>query len=162
VDKRTMFRPLIIFLAALALVAALALPAAGRPDTPEQRGIVALADTTASGTVSVMMGVERPGSERRACGFKDGYLVQRAEISERRIIVSDPLNRESWRSVQIPELENYSVQQITCLRSTQSGYLILVIGGFEAGTRTQRAIVISTGYPIRAELTKEQWDAGER
>lgn len=114
------------------------------------------------GSVTVYPGVERVGLERRACGFKDGIFIMRGEIERRQIVVSDPLNREYYRSAPIAELEGYAVQQITCNRSAQTGLLVLTVGGFYAGTSGQQALTIATDYPIAEEVTYEEYQAGKR
>lgn len=98
------------------------------------------------------MGEDREGQERRVGSFKDGIMVQKAEIVDRRIIVTDPLNKEYYRSDQIPELTNYAVQQINCNRSSQTGMLIITLGGFYVGGHRQQAITLSTDYRIKQEV----------
>lgn len=116
----------------------------------------------APGKVVVYPGLERPGTARVICTFKDGYFFNRAELVGRVVIVSDPLNRELWRSEPVPQLENYAPQNMTCERSSQSGTLLAGIGGFYAGSSGQQPLILSTDYPIRQEITFEQYQQGVR
>lgn len=121
------------------------------------------ANAAATGAgVDVYKGVDRPGKARNACGFQDGIFIQRGEIEDNRIVVTDPLNREYYRSDTIPALDNYAVQSLACIRSAQTGYLVVVVGGFYAGTGGQQSLTLSTAYPIAEPVTHEQYLAGQR
>jgi hypothetical protein len=110
----------------------------------------------AASGVSVYKGVERTGLERRACSFKDGSVVQRGEVSSQRIIVTSASNREYYRSDPVPELQNYAVQSLDCARSSNTGTLVVTIGGFYAGSNTSQSLMVNTPYFIRDEVTYEQ------
>lgn len=125
-------------------------------------GILWRADASAAGSVSVYPGVERPGLSRRACGFQDGIFIQRGEVEGNVFIVTDPLNREYYRSNPIPELDNYAVQSLICIRSAQTGQLVVVVGGFRAGSGGQQSLTLATDYVIREPITHEQYLAGQR
>lgn len=112
--------------------------------------------------VRVFQGLPLSGMARRAGTFKDGIYVQKVEVIAGSLVVTDPLNKVYYDSGYIPELDGYAVQSISCERSSQSGYLIVTIGGFYAGTSGQQSLVISTGYKIRGEVTHEQYLAGVR
>lgn len=116
----------------------------------------------ASGGVSVYPGVDRPGLARRACGFQDGIYIQRGEVEGTVFIVTDPLNREYYRSGSIPELDGYAVQSLICIRSAQTGQLVVVVGGFYAGSGGQKSLTLATDYAIREPVTHEQYLAGVR
>lgn len=99
---------------------------------------------------AVMMGTRFPGEKSRRCGFfKDGIYIQKVEIVGQTILVTDPLNKVYYRSEYLPQLNNYSVQQIGAVRSAQSGKLIVSIGGFYAGEDGMQSMVISTDYAVR-------------
>lgn len=99
---------------------------------------------------TVLMGKHYPGEKSRRAGFfKDGNLIQRVEIVGRRIVVTDPLNREYYRSEILNELTNYSVQQIGAVRSAQTGKLVVSIGGFYAGDDGMQSMVVATDYAVR-------------
>lgn len=106
----------------------------------------------------VMMGENHPGEKSRRCGFfKDGILIQKVEIVGGRILVTDPLNKEYYRSERLPQLDNYSVQQIGAVRSAQSGKLVISLGGFYAGTDGTQSMVIATDYPVREPVEFEDY-----
>lgn len=116
----------------------------------------------APGKIVVYPGLERAGTARVICTFKDGIYFNRAELVGRIVVVADPLNRELWRSEPVPHLENYAPQNMTCERSSQSGTLLVGIGGFYAGSSGQQPLILSTDYPIRQEITFEQYQQGVR
>lgn len=116
----------------------------------------------AAGGVSVYPGVERPGLARRACAFQDGIFIQRGEVEGTTFIVTDPLNREYYRSAPIPALDNYAVQSLGCIRSAQTGQLVVVVGGFYAGSGGQQSLTLATDYVIAEPVTHEQYLAGQR
>lgn len=136
-------------LATLALAAALLL---GGTAAHAQQG----------GNVSVYPGVSRPGLARRACAFQDGIFIQRGEVEGTVFVVTDPLNREYYRSNPIPALDNYAVQSLGCIRSAQTGQLVVVVGGFYAGTGGQQSLTLATDYVIAEPVTHEQYLAGQR
>ncbi len=126
-------------------------------------GPFAAAGAAQSGQVSVYAGPVRQGINGRvACSFLDGANNNRGEIIDRQIIVTDPLNREYYRSDPIPELANYAVRQMTCLRSAQTGYLVVTTGGFESNQGTSQALSLATQYFIRQPITYEEYAAGKR
>lgn len=136
---------------AFALVAALAL------------GIWHRADVGASGSVSVYPGPERPGIDgRAACSFLDGIYNMRGEVVGQEVFVTDPLNREYYHSGRIAELDGYAIRQITCLRSAQTGYLVMTLGGFRAGGSTSQAVTLATDYYINQPVQYEDYLAGQR
>lgn len=99
---------------------------------------------------SVMMGTHYPHEKSRRCGFfLDGIYIMKLEVVDRRLVVSDPLNKVAYTSEQFDQLNNYSVQQIGAVRSAQSGKLVACIGGFYAGDSGMQNMVISTDYSIR-------------
>lgn len=105
------------------------------------------------GKVDIYEGEEFPGLERDACGFKDGIYVMHAQIINRVVIVRDPLKREYYRSLPLgPAFDGYNVNTIDCLRSSQSGKLIMVTGGFYVGGGGQKTLTLSTDYPIAQEV----------
>lgn len=116
-----------------------------------------------SGAVAVYAGVERQGiSGRLGCSFLDGIFNMRGELVDTVIIVTDPLNREYYRSFPIPEIANYAPRQMTCLRSAQTGTLVVTIGGFTAGGGTSQAITLATLYYISQPISFEEYLAGKR
>ncbi len=111
----------------------------------------------------VLMGTVHVGeSSRRAGFFVDGVLIQKVEIVGRCIVVSDPLNRVSYRSEPLAQLTDYAIQQIGAVRSAQSGKLVISIGGFYAGTNGTQSIVIATDYAVRQPVTHEEYLGGRR
>lgn len=111
-----------------------------------------------TGNVDVYDGIEREGIDsRRACSFLDGIYNMRAEIAQGVIIVTDPLNVEYYRSEKIDKLAGYSVQQITCLRSAQTGKLVLTVGGFPIGGGTQLSKTLATDYFINQPVPYEDY-----
>lgn len=116
-----------------------------------------------SGQVDVYAGPIRDSTNSRfACSFLDGANNNRGEIVNQQIIVTDPLNNELYRSDVIPELANYAPRQMTCLRSAQTGWLVVTTGGFEIGGGTSQPLTLSTKYPIRQPITYEEYAAGKR
>lgn len=81
----------------------------------------------------------------------------RAEIVGNRVIVTDPLNREYYRSDVIGALESYAVTGITALRSAQTGFLVVTLGGFYVGTSTGQALTLATDYKISQPVAYEDY-----
>lgn len=101
-------------------------------------------------TCSVYMGNHIAGEKSRRAGFfQDGNLIQRVEIIARQIVVTDPVNREYYRSEPLAALENYSVQQIGAVRSAQTGKLVICLGGFYAGDDGMQSLIVATDYSVR-------------
>lgn len=121
------------------------------------------ADVWAAGSVSVYPGPERPGIDgRAACSFLDGIFNMRGEVVGQEVFVTDPLNREYYHSGRIAELDGYAIRQITCLRSAQTGYLVITLGGFRAGGSTSQAVTLATDYYINQPVSFEDYAAGQR
>lgn len=112
--------------------------------------------------VSVYPGIERDGLERRAGAFKDGIFMMKCEIERRQIVVTNPQNQEFYRSEPIGALDNYAVQSIACLRSAQTGRLVVILGGFYAGSSKQQALTLATDYAISEEIRFEEYQEGKR
>lgn len=112
--------------------------------------------------VDVFPGAELPGLTRRTGAFMDGWKLRKVEFTDNRVRVSDALDRVSYLSDPVGALENYAVQSVQCLRSATTGLLIIILGGFTVGSKTQQSLMLSTDYPVAEPITFEQYQKGAR
>lgn len=126
--------------------------------------VAAMGTTAQAGThVDVYAGPVRQGINGRvACSFLDGIYQMRGELIDTQVIVTDPINREYYRSDPIPALNDYAVRTLTCTRSAQSGDLVMTLGGFTANSGTSQAITLATGYAIKQPISFEDYQRGVR
>lgn len=98
---------------------------------------------------SVFMGQETNGLDRIAGFFYDGIFIRYAMVVDGQVVVFDtygvPLYTE--RGVRLPR--GFVPKSIQSLRSRQSGKLVVCLGGFFEGTRTQCGCVVATDYVIQ-------------
>lgn len=137
-------------------VAALILGAFARSWAAGPVGAAPAASVAPEGRVDVYPGPERPGLSRRACGFKDGLGIRRGEIVDNRVVITSTGNQEYYRSQPIGALSNYAVQSLDCVRSGTRGTLVVVVGGFYAGSSGQQSLTLSTDYAIHEEISCEE------
>ena len=54
------------------------------------------------------------------------------------------------------------MQSLHCVRSTQTGYLVVVVGGFRAGSGGQQSLTLATEFPIAEPISHEEYEEGRR
>jgi len=85
---------------------------------------------------------------RRAGAFKDGTFI--------RVLVAAPGNVIEVRTVEGATLyretgipQDYAIQSISAERSTFSGNLVLILGGFSPNGNDSRTIILTTDYAVQ-------------
>lgn len=97
-------------------------------------------------------GKETPGLDRVAGHFMDGSVIKYVMVSNRQATVYDQYgNAQHTCPVQLPE--GFVPKSLGCIRSAQTGKLIVVAGGFNMGTSGQLAHVLATDYVIAPPAT---------
>lgn len=93
-------------------------------------------------------GKEIPGLDRTAGHFMDGIFIRKVLVTNRIIRVYDQFDNVLYTEAQ-PLPTGFVTKSIGCIRSAQTGKLIVVIGGFNEGSSSQCAHVMATDYFIK-------------
>lgn len=111
--------------------------------------------------VQTYPGKMRNGQHRCAGAFKDGYVLRKVMFIDGDIVVYGVFDDEVYRCN--AGVGDFMAKSISCLRSAQSGKLIVVLGGFVPNTESgQRSHFVSTDYVIAEEITHEEYLDGKR
>lgn len=96
---------------------------------------------------TITYGSEHPGIDRIAGHFMDGRAVRHVICSNKELLVCKQSGEVVHRVAQKLDAD-YVPKSIGCIRSAQTGLLVLVIGGFRAGSSGQQVATVATDYPI--------------
>lgn len=106
---------------------------------------------------------EWPGTEHRCAGhFLDGIYQRSVIYSQDKFYVLGVDDTDVIAVISGALPPGVAVRSIGCIRSAQTGYLVLHVGGFYVNQGGQRRWVVSTGYHIAMPVTAEQYQAGQR
>jgi len=84
---------------------------------------------------------------RRAGSLKDGTFIRALVVMPGNAIdVRTVEGATLYRETGIPQ--DYSIQSVSAERSTFSGKLVLIMGGFTPNTSDSRTLIITTDYSI--------------
>lgn len=92
-------------------------------------------------------GKMRPGLDRCAGHFLDGIYIRKVQCLDGALVICDVEDRELHR--EHTGLLQFTARSIGCIRSAQTGKLVVVLGGYTAGTSGQVAHVYASDYPIQ-------------
>lgn len=92
-------------------------------------------------------GKELPGLDRVAGHFMDGIFIKYCMVVNHHVEAFDQFGTSIYRDP-TPLPEGFVPKSLGCIRSAQTGKLIVVIGGFTAGTSTQVTHILATDYFI--------------
>lgn len=93
-------------------------------------------------------GKELPGTDRVAGHFMDDIFIRYAMVIDHHVEVFDQFTNSVYRdSVRLPE--GFVARSIGCIRSAQTGKLIVVLGGLYVNSNTQVTHVLATDYFIK-------------
>jgi len=100
-------------------------------------------------TINGDIRVDQNQGGRRAGSLKDGTFIRAlvcmpGNVIEVRTVEGATLYRETG----IPH--DYAIQSISAERSTFSGKLVLILGGFSPNTTDSRTLIITTDYDVAA------------
>lgn len=88
---------------------------------------------------------------RHAGAVKDGPYVRALVAAPGNVIrVVTVEGQTLYEEHSIPQ--NFAVQTISAVRSSFSGNLVLVLGGFTPNTQDSRTLIITTAYPLQPEV----------
>lgn len=96
---------------------------------------------------TITYGSEHPGIDRIAGHFLDGQNIRHVICSNKELLVCKQSGEVVHRVGQKLD-PNYVPKSIGCIRSAQTGRLVLVIGGFYNGDDGQVVATVATDYPI--------------
>jgi hypothetical protein len=95
---------------------------------------------------SIFLGQETDGLDRIAGYFYDGQFIRYAMITNHKVVVFDTYGNPIYTEQGVTLPGDFVPKSIQCLRSRQTGKLVVGLGGFMSGGSKQRGCIVATDY----------------